>query len=250
MSLNAKDYVKKYEPAPAGLAVARCFQVIDLGWQQTHFGAYYKVALGWELLDKLTKDSKPFIVNREYRHSYHEKAKLFIHLCQWHGRELSKEELETFHLSAVIGKTCWLDIIQKTNKSTGKIRAEVDTVLPLPASIPCPPSVNQPLVFSLEDATEAEYQALSDYFQKKIIWPPTIKESAEQISHNTAVSTAISTTANTYMTTQSFYAASALPESVKIIEITNHPPIQPIPTFNPAIEDVSEKNEFDEDVPQ
>lgn len=212
MSLIAKDYVKKYEIAPAGLAIARCFRVVDLGWQRNQFGAHYEIAIAWELMDKRMRDGRPYVVQREYHHSYHESATLFKHLCQWRGKNLTDEELDCFNLSCLIGKTCRIYVEHVISKKTGTKRAVVQSLSPLPANLACPPAVNPPLVFSLDEATEAHYQALPEYLKKKISWP-LIEMTQVQPSDYTAI------------------------------------PSQPIPTFNPAIEDASEKMEFDEDVP-
>lgn len=171
---------QKFPTIPAGIYPARCFQVIDLGVQETPFKddndmpvTQSKVLLGFEVLDPELKrdDDKPFVVTAEFTNSLSEKANLRKFLEGWRNREFTAEELQGFELAKVIGVYCQVQVRIKQTKR-GNDFPEIVQVMPFtPAAGASKPSaVNPNLHFSLEDGKfDAEaLEQLPRFIQNKI----------------------------------------------------------------------------------
>jgi len=107
-----KEPESTFEPAPAGMHLAVCVDVVDLGVVETHFGAKAQMRLVWQL-DERMDDGKPYVVMQRYKPSLHEKAKLRQHLESWRGRPFTRDELAGFDLENLIGVPCQINVVHK-----------------------------------------------------------------------------------------------------------------------------------------
>jgi uncharacterized Zn-binding protein involved in type VI secretion len=121
-----------FTPAPAGLSQAVCVDVVDMGLLKVTYAGVektqHKVRLVWQLEDMMS-DGKPFLVQKRYTLSLHEKANLRKDLESWRGRVFTPEELIKFDVETVIGANAQLNI-QHTQKD-GKTYANVVSIVPL-----------------------------------------------------------------------------------------------------------------------
>lgn len=128
----------KRELIPADTYQAVCYGVVDIGTQE---GSYMgtptqkrQVIIFWEIPDivmEIEKDGKkmkmPRVISKFYTLSLSEKANLYHDLVSWRGRPFTKEELDGFDVTKIIGANCFLGIVHNT-KSDGSVRESVHTV--------------------------------------------------------------------------------------------------------------------------
>lgn len=157
MGRYAKDTGgEDFPQAPTGTHVARCFRLIDLGTQHGEYlgqpNVRSQVLVSWELPSELMEDGKPFAVSFFYTNSLGEKANLRHHLEAWRGRQFTEDELNSFDLMNILGKPCMVTV---TSNDKGK--AKVSAVAGLPKGFVCPPQVNPPSSFWMEEWNDEEF---------------------------------------------------------------------------------------------
>ena len=113
-----------YEPAPAGVHLAVCVDVVDLGIVDTFFGPKPQLRVVWQI-EEAMEDGRPFTAMQRYTPSLHVKSKLRQHLESWRGRSFTSEELNGFELENLIGVPCQLNLVhvEKDNKVYSNIAA-------------------------------------------------------------------------------------------------------------------------------
>ena len=129
MAIIAKASTREWEPAPEGLHQAVCCDVVDLGEIATDWGIRPMVQIKWQI-DYLREDTKPYLVQRRFTNSLHEKAALRHILESWRGKRFTDEELQGFDLEQLIGANGQIQIIHK-QVADGRIFANVQAMLPL-----------------------------------------------------------------------------------------------------------------------
>ncbi|MCX7009900.1 MAG: hypothetical protein NTY53_22105 [Kiritimatiellaeota bacterium] len=160
MSLLAKNKGNPMDPIPAGVHIATCYAVIDLG---THFNPKYnkearKVLLQWELPEcraEFVRDNQkvklPRAISKRYTLSLGEKANLRKDLESWRGRKFTAQELAGFDIAAIIGAPCQIQVVHEPGKD-GRIYAAIAAIMALPKGLARPKQENPSLHFSFEDA--------------------------------------------------------------------------------------------------
>ena len=164
MSLTAKEKSgADLEPIPAGVYVAVCYGLIDLG---THHNATFgneahKVLIQWEVPDvrgDFERDGEkvnlPRAISKRYTLSLSEKANLRRDLESWRGRKFTAAELAGFDLKAIMGTACQLQVTHDTNKE-GRTFAAVAAIMALPRGYKGPKPENPLAFFSFEEAGAA-----------------------------------------------------------------------------------------------
>ena len=176
MSLNLKDAKKGLTGplAPIGNHIARCYQLIDLGMQDSprYGNASHKLRLAWELCEELHDFGKgkkePFSVSMTVNFFFGRNSNFTKLLEGWKGGTFSDAELENFELRKLVGKSCMVNVVH--NQGTdGTDWANVASVSPVPAKWRdrVPALVNPPLYFEVEmGPTSAEFRALPEFLQK------------------------------------------------------------------------------------
>ena len=175
-----------FERCPAGMHLARCYRIIDLGTQKTEYMGtskfLHKVRFSWEIHGTdddnkpiLMKDNRPFSVNKDYTLSWSEKANLRLDLQSWRGKPFSPEEMQRFDLKNVLGVWCMLNVIERPAKTGDKIFTNVDSVAPVPSIIKkngFPEAVNENIIFNLKDCDLDIFNKFPDYLKQKIMLSP------------------------------------------------------------------------------
>lgn len=122
----------QYDPAPAGVHVAVCVDVIDLGLLEVTYSGktkkQHKVRLAWQIGED-REDGKPFLVQKQYTLSLSEKATMRADLESWRGRPFTPAEEGGFDVETIIGAPCMLNIVHETKE--GKTYANIKAVMPL-----------------------------------------------------------------------------------------------------------------------
>ena len=161
MALTAKEKGgADIEPIPAGVYVATCYGLIDLGTHaNTLFGGeQHKILVQWEIPEvrgEFERDGKkvnlPRATSKRYTLSLSEKATMRRDLESWRGRKFTAQELAGFDLRALIGAACQLQIVHETSKE-GRTYATIAAIMALPKGTPKPKPENPPTFFSFEEA--------------------------------------------------------------------------------------------------
>lgn len=176
---------KPYELPPPGARAAVCYLVVDLGTQETSFGAKRMLYIGWELTEEHREsDGKPFTVGRRYNYSSNAKSSLRGDVEGWLGRPLSAADFGQLDLAEFLGKTCILGI--KLDENTGgKVYANIGAVLKPGKGMPerMPPSFPG-VALSLDDRP-------FDHFRFEQL-PSWLKEVIQKSPEYTAAVTALS----------------------------------------------------------
>jgi hypothetical protein len=126
---------KDFEPVPAGVHLAICTQVVDLGFQESYAKKYApkrQVYIKFEIPGhkvKWTKDGQehegPATIGRKFGLSISEKSHLRPFLVGWRGKEFTKEEESGFEITSILGKLCQLSIVHEKSEDGKKTYAKI-----------------------------------------------------------------------------------------------------------------------------
>lgn len=141
------------DPVPAGLHLAVCVGVYDVGTQ--HSDIYgkdsRKVILMFELPELPALDIGPRVLSRRFTMSLNAKATLRAFLEMWRGRKFTEQELGGFDLSKLLGAPVQLQVMQE--ESDGKTYSNISTAIPAPKGTKIA-AKTVPQMFSVDDLTE------------------------------------------------------------------------------------------------
>jgi len=122
-----------FVPAPEGMHLAVCVDVVDLGLSELTFnGRTYRkhmVRVVWQI-DLNMENGKPFTVSQRFTLSLHKKAALRAAIERWLGRALTEAELGGFDLEELLGWACLLNIVHVVRH--GHQFANVSSIMCLP----------------------------------------------------------------------------------------------------------------------
>ena len=163
-----------FKPVPAGMHMARCFRVIDLGTQRGEWKGKEKwnrkVLLQWELYGEADDgtplkldDGRPMSVSKRYTLSLGDNAQLRADLKSWRGRDFTLDELAGFDISALLGIGCMLNVAHDTKDS--KTYTNVASVTPIPKVMreTFPKAINPQIIF---DVSEPNMEALATFSER------------------------------------------------------------------------------------
>jgi hypothetical protein len=127
-----------FTPAPAGVHQGVCCDIVDMGVLEVTYPGQppkkaHKVRIVWQI-DELMDDGRPFIVQKRYTLSLHEKASLRADLQSWRGRAFTDAELEGFDLEHLLGVNCLLGVVHAQRGAD--VYANVSAVMPLKKGMP------------------------------------------------------------------------------------------------------------------
>lgn len=185
MSFYVEDRGGNFERCPAGMHLARCYRIVDLGTQKSEYMGQvkylHKIMLGWEIHgmhdDGSTikmNDGRPFGIFKNYTLSWSEKANLRLDLQSWRGKPFTQEEMRKFDLKNVLGAFCMLNVIERPGQD-GKTYTNVAGVTPVPAMIKqngLPEAVNPNELFKIDDPDMEMFNKFSDHLKAKISASP------------------------------------------------------------------------------
>lgn len=179
MAIKSKSTYEPRELIEAGMYVARCYQMLEIGTNEENFMGdtkrLCKVRIGWELpeLQKVFKEEnglQPHVISKEYTLSMNEKANLRKDLESWRGKKWTDEEANDFDITKLIGAPCLLNITHKASKKDATVfYEEISSITPLMKGQVCPPAVNKPMILSYDDWNEELFNSLPDFIKNKII---------------------------------------------------------------------------------
>ena len=184
LTVSANSGGGNFVQVPAGMHLARCYRIVDLGTQRTEYKGQAKmtpkVLFQFEVHSEndngeplLTNDGKPLSISKQYTLSLNENAILRHDLQSWRGRAFTEDELKKFDLEAVLGQWCMLSVVH--SQVQDKTYANIENVNPVPATIKkagMPEGVNTPVLFSIRSANMEVFNALSENIQNKIKGSP------------------------------------------------------------------------------
>ena len=165
-----------FTPAPSGVHGARLYQAIDLGTQEDNFyGPRRKLLVSFELPGKLMDDGKPFIVSKWSTASLHKKSNFRQHIISWLGRDLTQEERGDFNWDIVKDVPCLVSIVHKT-RDDGSVRADIQSISPLPEGMTVESLQGEQIIFDLENFNAEIFEALPDGVKDMIVKSPEYQQ--------------------------------------------------------------------------
>lgn len=180
MSLTVNSgSTSSYEPISEGTHLAVCNMLVDLGMQksETYGTSSRKVLIGWEIPDEtiqLDDGPVPRNISQRYTASLNEKAILRRDLAAWRGRDFTDEELAAFDLKAIVGKSCFINVIHKSYN--GKTYANIQNVMALPRGTAPGKLSEPPIVFDLDTAPLEDIEKLPKWIADIIKKSPSYEE--------------------------------------------------------------------------
>lgn len=190
MSLTVKAGSESgFVPVPAGMHLARCYRIVDLGTQRSEYKGEIKhlpkVMLQFEVHGEddqgnplVTAKGEPMTISKNYTASLSEKATLRVDLKNWRGRDFTPEELKGFELKNVLGIFAMISITKAPGKD-GKEYTNIGAVMPVPANIKkagLPAGHNPTAIFSIDDPDMELFETFSDGLKNKIKSSPEWQE--------------------------------------------------------------------------
>lgn len=176
MALVATNKGGNFALAPAGVHIARCYGIYDLGTQPDTWQGkpkpQHKVRIAFELPNEKHvfqdgKGEEPFTLSNKFTASTGERSNFRKTLEAWRGRPFSEEEIKAFDISKLLGVTCLLNVIHKTGKEN-KVRANIASISKLMFGQTCPPAINAPLIYQIEEKEGGCFKKLPEWIQQEI----------------------------------------------------------------------------------
>lgn len=175
MTMTGHSYVKDtgggdFELAPAGVHVAVCDMVVNLGVQESQFGAKNQHYIRWQIpahTVEIDGEQKLMVIGSFYTSSLSEKANLRRDLESWRGRSFTEAELERFDLATIIGAPCQLNVVHKKSADGTKTIAKITAIMPLPKGTERPLINGKGILYDADYAPDT-FNDLPEWLQKKI----------------------------------------------------------------------------------
>lgn len=128
MPLIVKDEPQEFPLCPDGLHAAILVDAVDLGSQESPWGAKHKLSLVFET-QLQDEEGNHYILAKRYTWSLHEKSNLRKDLERFRGNKLEASELkEGVDLEAYIGMSC--NVLVVHNETENGVFANIESVLP------------------------------------------------------------------------------------------------------------------------
>lgn len=187
MPLVAKDS-GDFVTVPAGMHLARCYRIVDLGTQRSEYMGKEKylpkVMIQFEVHGEddrgnplLTQDGRPLSIAKSFTLTLAEKSTLRKDLQMWRGRDFTVDELRGFELKNVLGAWAMLNVTH--TESNGKTYTNIAGINPVPANMKkagMPQGVNELKIFSIEEPDMELFDTFSENLKTKISSSPEWKE--------------------------------------------------------------------------
>jgi len=170
--------------APAGMHLARCYRIVDLGTQKSEFQGQIKhlqkIIIQFEIHGEddtgkplVTDKGEPMSISKNYTLSLADKANLRRDLTTWRGKEFTKDEERGFALKNLLGVWAMLSVI-KAEGNNGKEYTNIASINPVPKAMKAnlPEGHNEPKIYSITEHDEEFFQTFSNYIKGKIMESP------------------------------------------------------------------------------
>ncbi len=181
MSLIASDSGGgSFTPVPAGMHLARCYRIVDLGTQEVTYKGdtkfQHKVMLQFEVHGEddsgkplVTDKGEPMSISKNFTLSLGEKATLRADLEAWRGRAFTPEELQGFNIEKLLGVWAMLAISKETGQD-GKQYTNIKNINPVPKVLKdtVPLGFNKIAMFSISNPDMALFETFGKNTKAKI----------------------------------------------------------------------------------
>lgn len=178
-----------FVPVPAGMHLARCYRIIDLGTQKSEFQGKEKyqpkVMIQFEVHSEdedgkplVTQKGEPMSISKNYTASLAEMATLRADLINWRGRDFTPDELRGFELKNVLDKWAMINVTKALGKD-GKEYTNIGSISGVPANIKkagMPKPFNEAQMFTIDDPDMELFETFSEYLKNKIMSSPEWQE--------------------------------------------------------------------------
>ena len=151
-----------YQPAPAGIHVAVCLFVCDLGSQVGQYGPKPTLLFTFEIPGLIASDGKPMQISRRFGKTLAEKSALRPFLQSWLGAPLSGQ----LDIEQLAGRPAMLVVSQ--SQSGERIYSNITTAAPIAPGTPIPPPSVMPLCYGPGRDPEV-FAALPEWIRKAIV---------------------------------------------------------------------------------
>jgi hypothetical protein len=153
------------ELAPAEPTLGVCWNVFNVGLQDSKFGPKPKVLIYWEIDVRYTKGDykgKRMLLSQEYTASLSAKSFLRRDLEKWRGKPFSEEQLKGFDLMKLKGVPALLNVVHKPSGDT--VYANVDGIMKAPSTS---------VIFTLETDPKYLPKRVENLLAKKVVQETT-----------------------------------------------------------------------------
>ena len=182
-----------FTPVPAGMHLARCFRIVDLGTQKTSYMGKdklnRKILIQFEIHSEdadgnplLTDKGEPLSISKRYTLSLNEKATLSVDLESWRGAAFTQAERNGFNLEKLLGVWAMLNVTKSVGND-GKEYTNIETINPVPAQIKkvgLPEAHNDTMIFSIENSPQQAFDKLSEGVKKTIQASPEWEQKSKK----------------------------------------------------------------------
>ena len=181
-----------FKPVPAGMHLARCYRVIDLGTQKSEYKGEVKllnkVMFQFEVHGEAddgtplkTEKGEPMSISKTYTLSLGDKATMNRDLSTWRGKAFTDEEKRGFSLKNLLGVWAMLSVVKSTGQN-GKEYTNIEAINPVPKAMKAnlPEGHNKPALYSITEHDEELYQSFSDWIKNKIAESPEYQSKMER----------------------------------------------------------------------
>lgn len=182
MSLIVRESSEgSFIPVPAGMHLARCYRVVDLGTQKTEYQGQVKhlpkILVQFEIHSEddkgqplVTNKGEPMSISKKFTLSLAEKSTLRKDLSTWRSREFTPEELRGFELKNILGVWAMLSVVKSTGNNN-KEYSNIASINPVPLSIKkagLPEGFNDVAIFSISEADMELFETFSKGIKEQI----------------------------------------------------------------------------------
>jgi hypothetical protein len=156
---SGESFERELPPAEPTLGI--CWNVFNVGLQDSKFGPKPKVLIYWEIDVRYTKGDytgKRMLLSQEYTASLSSKAYLRRDLEKWRGKPFSEEQLKGFDLMKLKGVPALLNVVHRPSGET--TYANIDGIMKAPAGA---------TLFTLETDSKYLPKRVENLLSKKIV---------------------------------------------------------------------------------
>lgn len=160
-----------------GTHFARWTQLIDIGTQQSEFGAKRTVLAGFEILDDepLKEGERPQMVWQRLNWSMNEKAKLRSYVHAVIGKKLTDDDAASYDVVALVEKAAPCQVQVVHNEKNGKTYANIANITGVPKGMKPGPARGEVVVFDLDSPDDDLFTGFSENLKKQIEASPEWK---------------------------------------------------------------------------
>lgn len=187
---------KNFALCPAGMWVARCYLVVDIGTQTPTFNGKrdrprQQIMIGFEFPELLhvfddKKGKEPFVLTKRYSNTLAgDRNNLKKDLNSWRGRPLNDldinggkdeatgKDIAKFTFDRLLGAPAMITVVHEAKKSDpATIMAKISSISKIPTHpvggqrIVCPPAILPPILYSVDSGpNDPKFKLLPEFIQ-------------------------------------------------------------------------------------